>query len=151
MLLMKIRKSGRTTGLMLQALAKAILNPGKTVEFDDHYPTKDYAKTASEFVRLKSIVTALNLENIKFKVHTDRIEIKSEFPGQIYNNLRGVYTKLYCVICSKELVLSEQCWCPNHGIQSKFHTDDEFDKIILLRDEWKLPLEKIYKLLELGR
>ena len=55
------RATGRTTGLMLQALGKAVENPGTTVEFIDHHQQNgaqlQYCKE-----RIEKIAKQLNLD-----------------------------------------------------------------------------------------
>ena len=55
------RATGRTTGLMLQALGKAVENPGTTVEFIDHHHQKQ-AQLQMCKIRIQSIANKLKLD-----------------------------------------------------------------------------------------
>ena len=54
------RSSGRTTALYMKAITEALENPGKSVEFKDHYPHNWNAAKQHEDA-LKSILHKLNL------------------------------------------------------------------------------------------
>ena len=55
------RATGRTTGLMLQALGKAIENPGTTVEFIDHHQ-QNHGQLQYCKERIEKIAKQLNLD-----------------------------------------------------------------------------------------
>ena len=55
------RATGRTTGLMLQALGKAVENPGTGVEFIDHH-AQNHAQLQYCKERIESIAKTLNLD-----------------------------------------------------------------------------------------
>ena len=55
------RATGRTTGLMLQALGKAIENPGTEVEFIDHHE-QNFAQRQYCKERIEKIAKQLNLD-----------------------------------------------------------------------------------------
>jgi hypothetical protein len=55
------RATGRTTGLMLQALGKAVENPGTEVEFIDHH-AQNHAQLQYCKERIESIAKTLNLD-----------------------------------------------------------------------------------------
>lgn len=55
------RATGRTTGLILQALGKAVENPGTDVEFIDHY-AQNHAQLQYCKERIVSIAKQLNLD-----------------------------------------------------------------------------------------
>ena len=55
------RATGRTTGLMLQALGKAVENPGTEVEFIDHHH-QNHAQLQMCKIRIQSIANKLKLD-----------------------------------------------------------------------------------------
>ena len=55
------RATGRTTGLMLQALGKAIENPGTEVEFIDHHP-QNHAQLQSCKRQIELLAKTLHLD-----------------------------------------------------------------------------------------
>ena len=55
------RATGRTTGLMLQAIGKAIENPGKEVEFIDHHE-QNHAQLQLCKTKIKLLAKTLNLD-----------------------------------------------------------------------------------------
>ena len=55
------RATGRTTGLMLQALGKAIENPGTTVVFIDHH-AQNHAQLQLCKTKIKLLAETLNLD-----------------------------------------------------------------------------------------
>ena len=57
------RRTGRTTALYMKAITEALENPGKSVEFKDHYPHNWNAAKEHEDA-LKSILLKLNLNII---------------------------------------------------------------------------------------
>lgn len=57
------RGTGRTTALYMKAITEALENPGKSVEFIDHYPHNWNAAKQHEDA-LKSIILKLNLNII---------------------------------------------------------------------------------------
>ena len=57
------RRTGRTTALYMKAITEALENPGKSVEFKDHYPHNWNAAKEHEDA-LKSILHKLNLNII---------------------------------------------------------------------------------------
>lgn len=56
------RATGRTTGLMLQALGKAVENPGTEVEFIDHHHHQNHAQIQMCKIRIQSIANKLKLD-----------------------------------------------------------------------------------------
>lgn len=54
------RRSGRTTALYMKAITEALENPGKSVEFKDHYPHNWMIAKQHEDA-LNSIILKLNL------------------------------------------------------------------------------------------
>ena len=55
------RATGRTTGLALQAIGKAVENPGTEVEFIDHH-AQNYAQSQSCKTKIKLLAKTLNLD-----------------------------------------------------------------------------------------
>jgi hypothetical protein len=55
------RATGRTTGLMLQAIGKAIENPGKEVEFIDHH-AQNHAQLQLCKTKIELLAKTLNLD-----------------------------------------------------------------------------------------
>ena len=55
------RATGRTTGLMLQTLGKAVENPGEEVEFIDHHEQK-HAQLQLCRIKIELLAKALNLD-----------------------------------------------------------------------------------------
>ena len=55
------RATGRTTGLILQALGKAVENPGMEVEFIDHH-TQNHAQLQMCKEKIENIAKQLNLD-----------------------------------------------------------------------------------------
>ena len=73
------RRSGRTTALYMKAITEALENPGKSVEFIDHYPHNWNAAKEHEDA-LKSILLKLNL-NIT-------VQTKGQAQVFLYNQFR---------------------------------------------------------------
>ena len=75
------RRTGRTTGLMLDAISRAILNPNTSVFFQDHDVCDNKSVNKNLFDRLSLIITTLRL-GINIKQHTNpyRIELTSCLP-----------------------------------------------------------------------
>lgn len=55
------RRSGRTTGLMLEAIGKAVKSPGTLVEFTDHYTQGSRLNSSCHIQKLKELIKSLNL------------------------------------------------------------------------------------------
>ena len=73
------RRSGRTTALYMKAITEALENPGKSVEFKDHYPhNHELARQHKD--ALKSILHKLNL-NIT-------VQTKGQAQVYLYNQFR---------------------------------------------------------------
>ena len=66
------RATGKTTGLMLQAIGKAIENPGKEVEFIDHCP-QTTAQLHQCRQRIENIVQQLNFD-ITVKIKPNKLD-----------------------------------------------------------------------------
>lgn len=66
------RATGRTTGLILQALGKAVENPGTEVEFIDHY-AKNYAQLQFCKERIEKIAKQLNLD-ISVDIRSNKLD-----------------------------------------------------------------------------
>ena len=73
------RSSGRTTALYMKAITEALENPGKSVEFIDHYPHNWNAATEHE-VALKGIILKLHLDII--------VQTKGQAQVYLYNQFR---------------------------------------------------------------
>ena len=73
------RRTGRTTALYMKAITEALENPGKSVEFKDHYPHNWNAAKEHED-SLKSILHKLNL-NIT-------VQIRGQAQVFLYNQFR---------------------------------------------------------------
>ena len=74
------RATGRTTGLMLQALGKAVENPGTEVEFIDHH-AQNHAQLQYCKERIESIAKTLNLDvSVRFVCEYDwKLVVKSNW------------------------------------------------------------------------
>ena len=73
------RRSGRTTALYMKAITEALENPGKSVEFKDHYPhTSQSAKQHED--ALKVILHKLYLNII--------VQTKGQAQVFLYNQFR---------------------------------------------------------------
>lgn len=73
------RRTGRTTILYMKAITEALENPGKSVEFKDHYPHNWNAAKEHED-SLKSIIIRLNLNII--------VQTKGQAQVFLYNQFR---------------------------------------------------------------
>lgn len=73
------RSSGRTTALYMKAITEALENPGKSVEFKDHYP-HNHERARQHEDALKSILHKLNLNII--------VQIKGQAQVYLYNQFR---------------------------------------------------------------
>jgi hypothetical protein len=70
------RGTGRTTALYIKCIAEALENPGKSVEFIDHYPHKwDSAKHHAE--RLEKIINKLGYDIV--------VQTKGQAQVYLYN------------------------------------------------------------------
>jgi hypothetical protein len=66
------RATGRTTGLMLQALGKAVENPGTEVEFIDHH-AQNHAQLQYCKERIESIAKQLNLD-VSVEIRSNKLD-----------------------------------------------------------------------------
>lgn len=73
------RRTGRTTALYMKAITEALENPGKSVEFIDHYPHNWMIAKQHEHA-LKSIILKLNLNII--------VQTKGQAQVYLYNQFR---------------------------------------------------------------
>ena len=82
------RATGRTTGLMLQAIGKAIENPGTEVEFIDHHAQNhaqlQFCKEMIEVIAKKlnldvSVVIRSNKLDDRFRPEPFSLYVKSKF------------------------------------------------------------------------
>lgn len=73
------RRSGRTTALYMKAITEALENPGKSVEFKDHYPHTSQSARQHEDA-LKDILLKLHL-NIT-------VQTKARASVYLYNQFR---------------------------------------------------------------
>lgn len=110
------RATGRTTGLMLQALGKAIENPGKEVEFIDHHP-QNHAQLQIYKQQIELLAKTLNLDvtvGIKLK------EYLVDF---------GLYVTSNWVSPYSQRTPAEEAYKRVHGVYPCFCTDWEiFEK-----------------------
>jgi hypothetical protein len=56
------RGTGRTTALYIKCIAEALENPGKSVEFIDHYPHHNGLSAKSHRERLERIINKLDYD-----------------------------------------------------------------------------------------
>jgi hypothetical protein len=74
----KDRGTGRTTTLYMQAIANALANPGKEVEFIDHFPvTCNVSRHASN---ITSIIEKLGY-NISVSINSKKVILCNTFRG----------------------------------------------------------------------
>lgn len=73
------RGTGRTTILYMKAITEALENPGKSVEFIDHYP-HNWALARSHAERLERIIGKLGYEII--------VQTKGQAQVYLYNKFR---------------------------------------------------------------
>lgn len=71
-----LRGTGRTTGLMLQAVGKALLNPCTWIEFVDHYPRNSFSWPTM----LEEFMASNGLEHMKVEMHQRRVWLISLAP-----------------------------------------------------------------------
>lgn len=73
----KNRATGRTTGMLLVALGKAVSHPPKGyVIFEDHYPNPDPTWYRDCAIRLREMATALDLREIEIYALTQGVLIR---------------------------------------------------------------------------
>lgn len=74
----KYRGTGRTTALYMKAIAEALANPGKNVEFIDHFPvTCNVSRHASN---ITSIIEKLGY-NISVSINSKKVILCNTFRG----------------------------------------------------------------------
>lgn len=73
------RCTGRTTVLYMKAITEALENPGKSVEFKDHYP-HNWDRATIHRDSLRSIILKLNLNII--------VQTKGQAQVYLYNQFR---------------------------------------------------------------
>ena len=93
------RATGKTTGLMLQAIGKAIENPGMEVEFIDHHK-QNFAQLQYCKERIEKIAKQLNLDvSVRIVCEYDwKLLVKSNW-GSLYAQKAPVeeaFKKVYC-------------------------------------------------------
>jgi hypothetical protein len=71
------RATGRTTALRLSAISEALSNPGKQIEFVDHYP-HTYASARDHAQTLRTVINHLGLLNIKISVRGRAVFLVNE-------------------------------------------------------------------------
>ena len=114
------RATGRTTGLMLQALGKAVENPGKEVEFIDHY-AQNHAQLQYCKERIEKIAKQLNLDV--------SVEIRSNI---LYDRFRpepfSLYVKSNWVPPYAQRTPVEEAFKENYGVYpNELETTADFD------------------------
>lgn len=62
-----LRGTGRTTGLMMQAIGKALLNPCTWIEFVDHYPKNSFYWPKM----LEDLIRSSGLQHMKVTIQAD--------------------------------------------------------------------------------
>lgn len=73
------RSTGRTTALYMKAITEALENPGKTVEFIDHYPHR-WDSAEHHAMNLKNIIEKLGYNIV--------VQIKGKAQVFLYNKFR---------------------------------------------------------------
>jgi hypothetical protein len=85
------RQSGRTTGLLLQALGNAVMSPGSEVEFKDHAPHSSKIGALLLAAQLQAMADALNL-SVAVRNHVCSVFVTSlhEPPSARFRDQPGV-------------------------------------------------------------
>ncbi len=112
------RATGRTTGLMLQALGKAVENPGTTGEFIDHHE-QDGAQLQYCKERIEKIAKQLNLDvsvNNWARVNTNNT---SDY---------GLYVKSNWVSPYAQRTPAEEEWKELYGEYPQLHLLTEYER-----------------------
>jgi hypothetical protein len=87
------RATGRTTALRLSAISEALSNPGKEIEFVDHYPhtfasARDHAQT------LRNVIERLGLLNIRIWVRGREVFLINEHDPWPRSDVEKAWKKL---------------------------------------------------------
>lgn len=113
------RATGRTLGLVLQALGKAVENPGTEVEFIDHY-AQNHAQLQYCKERIEKIAKQLNLDI--------SVIVKLEGKRHFYQ-YHSLYVKSNWVSPYSKRTPAEEAYKRVHGVYPSFCTDWEiFEK-----------------------
>jgi hypothetical protein len=74
---------GRTTGIALEALGKAMQNPGECIYVKDHYEGEYSVKNNKLFLdRIRDLVESLDLKDIEITARLHQVQIVSYFSGR---------------------------------------------------------------------
>lgn len=117
------RATGRTTGLMLQALGKAVENPGTYVEFIDHYAQNhaqlQYCKERIE--KIEKIAKQLNLD-VSVEITSNRLG--DRFRDEPFS----LYVKSNWVSPYSRRTPLEEAFKKNYGVYpNELETTADFD------------------------
>jgi hypothetical protein len=112
------RATGRTTGLMLQAIGRAVKNPGTEVEFIDHHE-QNFAQLQMCKERIEDIAKKLNLDITVRVYHYYHEHQKEEWKLLVKSNLVSPYSQRTPV---------EEAFKNNYGVYpNELETTDDFN------------------------
>jgi hypothetical protein len=111
------RATGRTTGLMLEAICKAVKNPGTEIEFIDHHE-QNFAQLQYCKERIEDMAKKLNFD-ITVKVYHYIHEPKEEWKLLVKSNWVSPYSQRTPV---------EEAFKDNYGVYpNELETTDDFN------------------------
>ena len=118
------RATGRTTGLILQALGKAVENPGTEVEFIDHH-AQNHAQLQLCKTKIKLLAETLNLDvSVDLKVK----ENLADFGLFVKSNWVSPYSQRTPVEEAYEKVFGHPPECAQRGVWFGFQQGFEARK-----------------------
>ncbi len=110
------RATGRTTGLMLQALGKAVENPGTEVEFIDHHHHQNHAQIQMCKIRIQSIANKLKLDvSVDLRLKENLVDY-------------GLYVKSNWVSPYAQRTPAEEEWKELYGEYPQLHLLTEYER-----------------------
>ena len=118
------RATGRTLGLALQALGKAVENPGKEVEFINHNP-QNYAQLQYCKERIEKIAKQLNLDvSVRMVDESGKWDVKSNWHKSDWKLL----VKSNWVSPYSQRTPAEEAFKENYGVYpNELETTADFD------------------------
>ena len=118
------RATGRTTGLMLQSIGKAIENPGMEVEFINHNP-QNHAQLQCCKERIEKIAKQLNLDvSVRMVDESGKWDVKSNWHKSDWKLL----VKSNWVSPYSQRTPAEEAFKENYGVYpNELETTADFD------------------------
>ena len=87
------RRSGKTTSIILDAVSRAVGDPGKRIEVIDHFKSDSYVKTQTIKKMTQEIVNKLHLNKVEVFERSGKIYVMSSWYGCHEGSDGGLYIR----------------------------------------------------------